>query len=1121
MKKTYIKILSVVLCAVMVLGAAPLGGLVGLELPGLFDSKAEAATYSGTCGDNLTWSLDTETGVLNITGTGAMKNYLYTGTGYGAAMAPNTPWYRNHNYIKTVNIANGITTIGNNAFNGCDSLTSVIIPNSIITIGEKAFASCTDLTSVTIPDSVTTIGDYAFYNCTSLTSVTIPDSVTTIGEFAFRYCRSLTNTTIPNSVKSIGACAFQGCDSLTRVTIPGSVTSIGNSAFCDCDSLANVIIGSGVTSIINNIFARCVSLTSVTIPDSVTSIGSTAFAGCSSLKDVYYNGDIISWLKMSFNSQDSNPLYNGANLYFDGELVTDIVIPDGTESIISYAFSGCTSLTSVTIPDSVKTIGQYAFAYCYYLRDYNIPAGATVGYRAFYQCGTISPATKINISNTSYSCIVGEKFYISGDIEYEGNIGDITLTWTSGDGVKLYTPASVINSSANSASFSIEAEGIKEGTYTVTVSGGGASASCTVTVVKLDNKLSVTVEPVGGEYYLIDGKFYDSKLNAVSSLQYKVTVKNTLTQLYIGTITDEIKEKLKIENVSVNAGLSDYTNLLIDIADITELKNIGTLEYNQSKSVTVDVTPTGTTIPKNVTLDVTATADNKPSVSESASISAKDKLYNPYATLNVTVTPQSIDYKDKKYSADKVDFTVTVTNKIPTSFAGKASLIKQWADYDIKVSEIEITPDDSKLLKWEGAKTEKVNKTLRAGESYTFTASYKVNNWHKMDKEIKSETVKFVFDASTSSNSLSTEKTVTFINGDYDKKIEYEKKSLRELIQEMMNEVLKCGVLKPAERTSVYNILLAHLMVNDMDAATEAIDMANTVYELACYVDDVHDIGYQEAGDAVIEAISAYADKKYKEDINTCLEDLRDNESFEKFMQWYVDEQRTADSKNKKVESRCPVDVYVYDKNGNEVMAIIDNNVVKAEDGIHAFVCEDDKIFYLPTDADYDIKIIATGNGTMDYIITEYNDDNKLRKTVYEDIPLTVNETYNGTVTKHTMPDEESYNLISSDGTEHVFDKVEYETPFADIQLAIKQPTVTTINYGETLVLQLEDVELPEGLKVEWSLTGNAVTISVSEDGKECRVTSTASGNVSVRATVVDENGEPVLNAEGGKSSPI
>ena len=378
-----------------------------------FSLSLFAETYSGICGDNLTWTLDTETGVFTVSGSGAMKNYTYN-------TKPNTPWYSYRTSISTVTIEDGVTSIGQNAFYGCSSLTSIAIPSSVTNIGTTAFYNCSKLIAVHMSDisawckiafgnsSANPLSEAhnLYLNGTLVTDLIIPTSVTSIGNYAFYGYSSLTSVTIPNSVTSIGSNAFSSCSSLTSIEIPNSVTSIGSSAFSSCSSLTSVIIPNSVTSIGNSVFSSCSSLTSVTIPNSVTSIGSNAFYNCSQLTAVHIS-DIAAWCKIEFNNSDANPLKYAHNLYMNGTLVTDLVIPDGVTSIKSYAFYGCSSLTSVTIPNSVTSIGTYAFYGCKSLTSATIGNSVTsIGKWAFYGCSSL---TSITIPNSVTS--IGESAF--------------------------------------------------------------------------------------------------------------------------------------------------------------------------------------------------------------------------------------------------------------------------------------------------------------------------------------------------------------------------------------------------------------------------------------------------------------------------------------------------------------------------------------------------------------------------------------------------------------------------------------------------------------------------------------------------------------------------------------
>ena len=317
-----------------------------------------------------------------------------------------------------------VVELAANLFRNNHTLQKITIPNTIVRIGEDAFYDCNphvyfqgDITDwcaidfadwnsnpispekefyinncpfdvdLRIPNGTKKIGNYAFRNLEKLRSVTIPNSVTTIGEMAFRYCLSLTSINVSannSNYSSVDGVLFNKDKTMLITcpegksgiyTIPNSVTSIGYCALIDCSKL-----------------------TSVTIPNSVTNIGEQAFCGCSSLTSVHIT-DIEAWCKITFASAGANPLFSQVfredeNLYLNGELLTDLVIPNSVTSIGNYAFIGYSKLTSVTIPNNVTNIGVSAFYRCSSLVSVTIGNNVTsIGEAAFSGCSSLTSLT--------------------------------------------------------------------------------------------------------------------------------------------------------------------------------------------------------------------------------------------------------------------------------------------------------------------------------------------------------------------------------------------------------------------------------------------------------------------------------------------------------------------------------------------------------------------------------------------------------------------------------------------------------------------------------------------------------------------------------------------------------
>ena len=442
MKKIFKQTLAIMIAVIMTVGAAPLAGFVGLDLPDIsswFAVEAEAASYNGTCGYSLSWSLDTSTGVLTITGSGDMKHYYATNSF-------TAPWYKHSFYIRSVVLPNELTSIGNYAFDGCTRLASITIPDSVTSIGNYAFRGCTGLASITIPDSVTSIGNYAFDGCTGLTSVYYPgtpedwnkisigsynsyltdniifesdserpyygsgscgDNLTwklysdgkleiigtgEMAEYTFSssapwYSKlsSIKSVSLPDGLTSIGNYAFRGCTGLASITIPDSVTSIGNYAFRGCTGITSITVPSGVTSISSATFSGLSNIEKITFEGYDVSIAAAAFDGCNvnlvlycksgSSVQSYAEQNGIAYVLTDGSTSDC-VIQNNVLVSYEGDSATP-VIPNSVTSIGANVFKNNFSVESVEIPYSVTSIFSGAFANCTSLERVIIPHTVT------------------------------------------------------------------------------------------------------------------------------------------------------------------------------------------------------------------------------------------------------------------------------------------------------------------------------------------------------------------------------------------------------------------------------------------------------------------------------------------------------------------------------------------------------------------------------------------------------------------------------------------------------------------------------------------------------------------------------------------------------------------------
>ncbi len=420
------RIISILLALVLCVGLLPVVAL-GAEI-----------TDKGSYGGGISWALDSD-GTITISGVGEMRGTTHP------------YWDMLKDRIKQVIIEDGITGIAD-------------------------FGYCQNLKSVSIANTVTTIGVQTFVHCSNLTSIIIPDSVTRIRQGAFQYT-GIKSIRIPDSVKEMSISTFDGCSDLESIVLPFGITCIGSNMFSGCSSLRSITIPDNVSEIEYSAFNGCNSLRSVTLPNTLTEIGNHAFFNCNLLSDVYYDGTEEQWGKIFIGEE--NYMLLVATKHFAPVAVSSVTLNSNSLDLIA---GGSGTLTATVLPDNAteKTVTWTSSdpAVASVDADGTVTAVGVGTATITAKAGDVTATCTVTVEPKPTSGVVLDQAALSLDIGATATLAatvlpedatDKTVTWTSSDP----TVATVDNGIVTA---------VAAGTTTITAAAGDQSATCSVTV---------------------------------------------------------------------------------------------------------------------------------------------------------------------------------------------------------------------------------------------------------------------------------------------------------------------------------------------------------------------------------------------------------------------------------------------------------------------------------------------------------------------------------------------------------------------------------------------------------------------------------------------------------------
>mgnify|MGYP005772815459 FL=1 len=388
----------------------------------------------------------------------------------------------------SVTLPEGLTAVGDYAFQECSALTEVVFPETVRSFGKNVFYDNTAIKYVTFPETVDSFGARMFRGCTSLVSVVIPEGVTALGGDTFHSNESLVSVTLPSTLTELGNYEFYYCSSLVSVTLPASLETFGNYLFEGCSSLEEVTFLSLTDDSLSFRSSNApfneglTSLKKITLGDGVTYIPNYMFYGAEGAEIVFSENCKIKGIgeyafrDTAISSIDLSECTEIGKYAFVNCTFTSFVVPYGITSLGTYVFQNCTALETVWLPDTLTELSKYLFDGCTSLQTvytYSMDESGEMVLRNEIEEGTADLSCITNIPNYSFQNTAIKQVIFSDELTTIGTDAFLGSALTS-----VTVPGSVatVDTHAFENCVSLETVVIEEG---VTIIDTSAFAGCT------------------------------------------------------------------------------------------------------------------------------------------------------------------------------------------------------------------------------------------------------------------------------------------------------------------------------------------------------------------------------------------------------------------------------------------------------------------------------------------------------------------------------------------------------------------------------------------------------------------------------------------------------------------